>query len=121
QRAAGVSPAIDVTRARAQLATAQGLLLVAKNQLDRGRIDVTRALGLDPATPLAFTDSLAPSLGAADVPVQRDSAVSAALGTRPDLRTDQPHPPTPGQIVAAYPTDLPPRHALTAIHGVIGL
>src|SRR6266487_5093058 len=53
QRAAGVSPAIDVTRARAQLATAQGLLLVAKNQLDRGRIDVARALGLDPATPLA--------------------------------------------------------------------
>jgi outer membrane protein TolC len=64
QRAAGVSPAIDVTRAQAQLATAQGLLLVAKNQLDRGRIDVTRALGLDPATPLAFADSLAPSLGA---------------------------------------------------------
>src|SRR6266699_4134438 len=74
QRAAGVSPAIDVTRARAQLATAQGLLLVAQNQLDSGRIDVTRALGLDPATPLAFSDSLAPSLGAADVPVQRDSA-----------------------------------------------
>ncbi len=35
QRAAGVSPAIDVTRAQAQLATARGLLLVAKNQLDR--------------------------------------------------------------------------------------
>src|SRR5204863_403637 len=66
QRAAGVSPAIDVTRARAQLATAEGLLLVARNQLDRGRIDVARALGLDAATPLAFTDSLAPSLGAAD-------------------------------------------------------
>jgi len=68
QAAAGVSPAIDVTRARAQLVTAQGLLLVAQNELDRGRIDVTRALGLDPATPLAFTDSLAPSLGAAMYP-----------------------------------------------------
>src|SRR5207249_839593 len=43
QRAAGVSPAIDVTRARAQLATAEGLLLVARNQLDRGRIDVARS------------------------------------------------------------------------------
>ncbi|PYP09567.1 MAG: hypothetical protein DMD56_10740 [Gemmatimonadetes bacterium] len=81
QRAAGVSPAIDVTRARAQLATAQGLLLVAQNQLDRGRIDVTRALGLDPATPLTLTDSLAPSLGAADVPVQRDSSIAAALAS----------------------------------------
>ncbi|PYO33030.1 MAG: hypothetical protein DMD32_02430, partial [Gemmatimonadetes bacterium] len=86
QRAAGVSPAIDVTRARAQLATAEGLLLVARNQLDRGRIDVARALGLDAATPLAFTDSLAPSLGAADVPVRRDSAVTAALANRPELR-----------------------------------
>src|SRR2546430_9392930 len=64
----------------------QGLLLVAQNQLDRGRIDVTRALGLDPATPVAFTDSLAPSLGAADVPVRRDSAVSAALTNRPEDR-----------------------------------
>src|SRR3989442_658105 len=88
QRAAGVSPAIDVTRARAQLATAQGLLLVAKNQLDRGRIDVTRALGLDPVTPLAFSDSLAPSLGAADVSVQRDSSVAAALANRPELRAE---------------------------------
>jgi len=86
QRAAGVSPAIDVTRAQAQLANGAGLLLVAKNQLNRGRIDVTRALGLDPATPLAFADSLAPLLGAADVPVQRDSAVGAALGNRPELR-----------------------------------
>src|SRR2546425_5882727 len=88
QRAAGVSPAIDVTRARAQLATARGLLLVAKNQLDRARIDVTRALGLDPATPLTLTDSLAASLGAADVAVQRDSAVSAALANRPELRAE---------------------------------
>src|SRR5213595_2728276 len=88
QRAAGVSPAIDVTRARAQLATAEGLLLVARNQLDRGRIDVARALGLDAATPLAFTDSLAPSLGAADVPAQRDSAVTAALANRPELRAE---------------------------------
>src|SRR5207237_5609471 len=58
QRAAGVSPAIDVTRARAQPATGAGLLLGARNQLDRGRIDVTRALGLDPATPPPPTHSL---------------------------------------------------------------
>src|SRR5881397_1561093 len=89
QRAAGVSPAIDVTRARAQLATAEGLLLVARNQLDRGRIDVARALGLDAATPLAFTDSLAPSLGAADVPAQRDSGLTAALANRPELRAER--------------------------------
>src|SRR5437762_1819142 len=57
QRAAGVSPAIDVTRARAQLATAEGLLLVARNQPDRGRIDVpgaisTRDLTLQVSVPI---------------------------------------------------------------------
>src|SRR2546428_607219 len=109
QRVAGVSPAIDVTRARAQLATAQGLLLVAKNQLDRGRIDVARALGLDPATPLTFADSLAPSLGAADVPVQRDAAVTAALANRPDLRAELARAVAARQTGSAIPAErLPP-------------
>src|SRR5437773_5105136 len=76
QKAAGVSAAIDVTRARTQLVTAEGLLLVAHNQLDRARIDLTRALGIDPSTPLAFTDTLAATLGAADVPATRHSAVA---------------------------------------------
>jgi len=42
QRAGG-EPGDRRDAPQAQLATAQGLLLVAKNQLDRGRIDVTRA------------------------------------------------------------------------------
>src|SRR2546428_760346 len=120
QRAAGVSPAIDVTRARAQLATAQGLLLVAKNQLDRGRIDVTRALGLDPATPLAFTDSLAPSLGAADVPVQRDSAVTAALATRPDLRAELARAAAARQTGSAIRAERLPRLEVAGDYGVNG-
>ncbi len=120
QRAAGVSPAIDVTRARAQLATAQGLLLVAQNQLDRGRIDVTRALGLDPATPLAFTDSLAPSLGAADVPVRRDSAVSAALTNRPDLRAEQARAAAARQTGSAIRAERLPRLEVAADYGVNG-
>ena len=40
QKNAGVSAAIDVTRARTQLVSAAGALLVARNQLDRARIDV---------------------------------------------------------------------------------
>ena len=120
QRAAGVSPAIDVTRARAQLATAQGLLLVAENQLDRGRIDVTRALGLDPTTPLAFTDSLAPSLGAADVPVQRDSAVGAALAKRPELRAEQARAAAARQTGSAIRAERLPRLQVAGDYGVNG-
>jgi len=120
QRAAGVSPAIDVTRAQAQLARAQGLLLVAKNQLDRGRIEVTRALGLDPATPLAFADSLAPSLGAADVPVQRDSAVSAALAARPELEAELARAAAARQTGSAIRAERLPRLQLAGDYGVNG-
>jgi len=120
QRAAGVSPAIDVTRAQAQLARAQGLLLVAKNQLDRGRIDVTRALGLDPATPLTLTDSLALSLGAADVPVRRDSAVSAALTNRPDLRAEQARAAAARQTGSAIRAERLPRIEVAGDYGVNG-
>src|SRR5438093_4733343 len=120
QRAAGVSPAIDVTRARAQLATAQGLPLVAQNQLDRGRIDVTRALGLDPATPLPLTDSLAPSLGAADVPVQRDSSIAAALANRPDLRAEQARAAAARQTGSAIRAERLPRLEVAGDYGVNG-
>jgi outer membrane protein len=120
QRAAGVSPAIDVTRARAQLATAHGLLLVAKNQLDRGRIDVMRALGLDPATALTLTDSLAPSLGAADVPVQRDSAVSTALVNRPDLRAELARAAVARQTGSAIRAERLPRLEVAGDYGVNG-
>ena len=50
QLSAGTSPAIDVTRARTQVATSQGALLIARNQRDRSRIDLARALGMDPAS-----------------------------------------------------------------------
>src|SRR3989441_272633 len=120
QRAAGVSPAIEVTRARAQLATAQGLLLVAKNQLDRGRIDVTRALGLDPATPLAFLDSLAPSLGAAAVPAQRDSGLAAALANRPELRAELARAAAARQTGSAIRAERLPKLQVAADYGVNG-
>src|SRR5207245_1818237 len=51
QKAAGVSAAIDVTRARTQLVRAEGLLIVARNERDRGRIVLARTLGIDPGTP----------------------------------------------------------------------
>jgi outer membrane protein len=121
QKAAGVSAAIDVTRARAQLVAAEGLLIVAGNQVDRGRIDVTRALGLDPATPLALTDTLTASLGAADVPAARDSAVSAALANRPDLRAELARAAAARQTGSAIRAERLPRVGLEADYGVNGL
>ncbi len=121
QKAAGVSAAIDVTRARTQLVTAEGLLLVARNQRDRARIDLTRALGIDPATPLAFTDTLAATLGAADVPAARDSLVAAGLGNRPDLRAELARAGAARQTGAAIRAERLPRLAVAADYGVNGL
>jgi outer membrane protein len=116
-----VSAAIDVTRARTQLVTAEGLLLVARNQLDRGRIDVTRALGIDPATPLVLTDTLAATLGAADVPAQPDSAVAAALANRPELRAELARAGAARQTGAAIRAERLPRLVVAGDYGVNGL
>ncbi|HEV2749797.1 MAG TPA: TolC family protein [Gemmatimonadales bacterium] len=121
KKAAGVSPAIDVTRAQAQFVTAEGLLLVARNQLDRGRIDVSRALGLDPATPVTLTDSLDPSLGAADVPGDRGAAVTAALANRPDLRAELARGVAARQTGSAIRAERLPRLEVAGDYGVNGL
>ena len=121
QKAAGVSGAIDVTRARTQLVTAEGLLIVARNQMDRARIDVTRALGLDPATPLTLTDSLAPTLGAAEVPAERDAAVTAALAGRPDLGAELARGAAARRSGTAIRAERLPRVGVEADYGVNGL
>ena len=120
QKAAGVSAAIDVTRAQVQLTAAQGQLLVARNQADGARIDLTRALGLDPATPLALTDTLAPSLGAAAVAEERDSAISAALANRPDLRAERARGVAARQTGSAIRAERLPRLAVVGDYGVSG-
>lgn len=88
QKAAGVSAAIDLTRARTQLAVADALLIVAQNQEDRAHLELGRALGLDPATPITLTDSLSSALGAADVPADRDAAIARGVELRADLRAE---------------------------------
>ncbi len=121
QKAAGVSAALDVTRARTQLVRSEGLLIVARNQGDRARIDLARALGLDPATPLELTDTLAADLGAADVPGQRDSAVTAALANRPDLRAELARAAAARQTSAAIKAERLPRLDLAGDYGVSGV
>jgi len=121
QKAAGVSAAIDVTRARTQLVAAEGLLVVARNERDRARIDLARSLGLDPATSLALTDTLAATLGAADVPAERDSAVALALTNRPDLRAERARGAAARQAGSAIKAERLPRLQVAGDYGVNGL
>ncbi len=121
QKRAGVSAAIDVTRARTQLVTAQGLLIIAQNELDRGRIALARALAIDPATPLELADTLAAGLGNAAVPGDRQAAVAAALAGRPDLQAEVARGAAARQTGSAIRAERLPRLDLEADYGVNGL
>jgi len=88
QQKAGVAPAIDVTRARTELAASKVALLSAANQLDAARIDLARALGVDPAVRFEPADSLNEALGASAAPTEAEAAVAFALERRPDLKAE---------------------------------
>jgi outer membrane protein TolC len=89
QLKAGTSPGIDVTRAHTQVASSRGALSIARNQRDRTRIDLARALGLDPATPVAPADTLAASMASGQAPQGQPEAVAFALAHRDELRGEQ--------------------------------
>lgn len=83
QLEAGVGIALDVTRAQSQLAGARAQLIAARNELNRTRLDLLRALNLPLDTPLELTDSLGTMpADAAGV----EAAVAAALRERPEMR-----------------------------------
>ncbi len=121
QQQAGVSAAIDVTRAKTQLAEAAGRLIVAANQLDRAKIDLTRALGLDPATPIALTDTLDAQLGAADVPADRNAAVAQAVTARPDLAAELARGAAARTSASAISAERLPRLEVEADYGLSGV
>jgi outer membrane protein TolC len=120
QQKAGVSASIDVTRARTQLAEAAGRLIVAANQLDRARIDLARALGLDPATAIVLTDTLSAQLGASDAPADRNAAVAQAVA-RPDLSAEVSRGAAARRSATAISAERLPRLELEADYGLSGV
>jgi outer membrane protein len=83
QLQAGVGVALDVTRARSQLATTRAQLIAARNERDRSRLDLSRTLGLPLGATLVLRDSLMP---ASPTPPSEADATAAALRDRADLQ-----------------------------------
>ena len=83
QLKAGTGIALDVTRARSQLTGARAQLIVARNERDRTRVDLSRALGL-PLVRLELTDVLA-SLPIAESTGEAN-ALDAASRNRKDIQ-----------------------------------
>jgi len=121
QKSAGVSAAIDVTRARTQLAIAEGLLVVAETERDRARLDLSRVLGIDPATPIEPTDTLSGALGAAAVPTERDSVIARAVATRPDMIAELARGLAARRTGTAIAAERLPRISLEGDYGTNGL
>jgi len=84
QLSAGVGVALDVTRAQSQLATSRSQIIVARNDRDRARLELRRALNIPLDTPIELTDSLDTPV-AAPTTAEQD-AVDLAMRTRPDVR-----------------------------------
>jgi outer membrane protein len=83
QLTAGVGVALDVTRAESQLATSRAQLISARNDRDRSRLDLLRALNLPLDTPVSLSDSLVTMpLPPAE---NEQTAVDQALHQRPDI------------------------------------
>ena len=89
QVSAGVGTAIDVTRARTQLLSAQGGVVMARNQLQQAKMELARALGISPTTALTLTDSLSTTAGVSEAPTAAAAALALALSRRPALRVEQ--------------------------------
>ena len=82
---AGVGVALDVTRAQSQFATVRAQLIVARNERDRARLDLLRALGEPLTANVSLADSLT-RLALRDTTIDEASAIESAMHARPDLR-----------------------------------
>jgi outer membrane protein TolC len=83
QLKAGTGIVLDVTRARSQLTGARTQLIVARNERDRTRLDLVRALGL-PHMRIELADTLARLPTAA--PMSEADALDAASRNRKDIQ-----------------------------------
>ncbi|MGH7670447.1 MAG: TolC family protein [Gemmatimonadaceae bacterium] len=89
QLSAGVGVGLDVTRAESQLVGVKAQLIAARNDEDRSRLTLARALNLPLETPITLTDSLTmldDEPGAESGPTDVDAAVALAMRQRPDVR-----------------------------------
>jgi outer membrane protein TolC len=116
---AGVGVALDVTRAQSQFATVRAQLIVARNERDRSRLDLLRALG----QPLTANVSLADSLNGLvirDTTIDEAAAIDVAMRTRPDLRAADEQIRAAEQQVTAIKAERLPTLSAFGDYGYIG-
>jgi outer membrane protein len=119
QLRAGVGVGLDVTRAQSQLATVRAQLIAARNDRDRARLDLLRALNVGLDTPVELTDSLA-NTDTDDLTVDEPAAIARALRDRPDLRAAEEQLRAAQQGVVAIRSERYPSLSAFGDQGLIG-
>ena len=116
---AGVGVALDVTRAQSQFATIRAQLIVARNERDRSRLDLLRALGQPLTAKVNLADSLN-GLVLRDTTIDEASAIDLAMRTRPDLRAADEQIRAVEQQVTAIKAERLPSLSAFGDYGYIG-
>lgn len=119
QLTAGVGVGLDVTRAQSQVAGARAQLISARNDRDRARLDLLRALNLPLDTRLDLSDSLG-SLALPDA-ADESAAVDVAVRSRPDIRAADAQLAAAQQQLAVIRAGGKPSVGLFGNDGEIGL
>ena len=119
QLAAGVSIALDVTRAAARGTASRAQLIGARTDRDRARLDLYRALGLPLDTRMLLTDSLS-RLPVTDTLPPESQEIDRALRHRPDLHAIDEQLTAAEQAISAVRAERLPALAVFGDKGVNG-
>jgi outer membrane protein len=119
QLRAGVGVGLDVTRAQSQFASVRAQLIVARNERDRSRLDLLRALGQPLTAQVSLADSLT-KLDIRDTTIDEAGAIEKAMHARPDLRAADEQIRAAQQQVTAIKAERLPSLSAFGDYGYIG-
>lgn len=119
QLQAGTGIALDVTRAESQLANVRAQIIGARNERDRGLLELKRAVGLPLDAPLTLSDSLA-GMPVGDGAPDAVSALARATESRADVKALLAQETAQRAATQAIKWERTPQLGLVVDQGVIG-
>jgi outer membrane protein TolC len=120
QLQAGVGVGLDVTRAQAQLANTRAQILAVRNDRDRARLELIRALDLPVDAPIVLADSLG-GLAVDSAADAEPAALERALRDRPDVRAAEAQARAARAQISAIRAERLPSLGIVADEGLNGL
>lgn len=116
QKRAGTVPGIDVLRAEVQLRTEEQRLLAQRNQVEKDKLSLARAIGL----PVGQTIALSDVLPFTPLAVTLDELLKQAYDKRPDYRAAQANVRAAEFAVQSARSEHWPEVVVEADYGVVG-